>query len=73
MFEEKDGRMRRHLLLTSILAAGLASPATAGVKIGDEAPAISAGSWFNLPKGIESLTPAHLKGQIVMVEFWATW
>jgi hypothetical protein len=65
--------MRRHLVIFSILAAGLASPVLAGAQIGDKSPAISAGSWFNLPKGIKSLTPAHLKGQIVMVEFWATW
>lgn len=65
--------MRKRLLICSILVAGLASPVMAGVKVGDASPVISAGSWFNLPKGIESLTPAHLKGQIVMVEFWATW
>lgn len=73
VIEKEYGRMRRHLVMLSILAAGLTAPVMAGVQVGDKSPAISAGSWYNLPKGIKSLTPAHLKGQIVMVEFWATW
>lgn len=65
--------MQKCLLLTTALAMSVAAPAFAEVGIGDKAPAISADAWHNLPKETESLTPAHLKGQIVMVEFWATW
>lgn len=65
--------MTRSGMIASALVLALAAPGLAGVRVGDKAPSVSAGSWYNLPKGIKSLTPAHLKGQIVMVEFWATW
>ena len=59
--------------MIAAIAALTAVPAMAGVNVGDPAPPISAGSWYNLPKGIKSLTSKHLKGQLIMVEFWATW
>ncbi len=64
--------MRRTALIAT-MAALTVVPAMANVNIGDPAPSISAGSWFNLPEGLSSLTSKHLKGRIVMVEFWATW
>ncbi|MBX3396255.1 MAG: redoxin domain-containing protein [Phycisphaerae bacterium] len=48
-------------------------PARADVNIGDKAPEITVDKWYNLPKGKKSVTKADLKGQIVVVEFWATW
>ncbi|MCG8409604.1 MAG: hypothetical protein MI923_30730 [Phycisphaerales bacterium] len=62
----------RALLLSGILAL-TASPVFAAANVGDKAPKIDAGAWFNLPKGMKSINPKHLKGQIVLLEFWATW
>lgn len=44
-----------------------------GPEVGDEAPEVSADEWYNLPSGVKSLKKSHLQGQIVIVEFWATW
>lgn len=52
--------------LASVPAYGELSP-------GDKAPAFSVGEWYNLPAGMKNLTLNDLKGQVVMVEFWATW
>ena len=60
-------------LVSSMILMGMAVAAPAGVSVGDEAPKITAGAWYNLPGGMKKLTNDHLKGQIVMVEFWATW
>jgi hypothetical protein len=58
-------------LLTGLLAfVGAVAPALAGVKVGDKAPEIQGGKWYN-SKGAVSL--AKLRGQIVVVDFWATW
>jgi len=65
--------MARKTLLLMTLLGSVASPALAGVKVGDQAPAINAGGWSNLPKGMQTLPQEYLKGQIVMLEFWATW
>ena len=65
--------MTRKALLLMVLLGGVASPALAGVKVGDQAPAINAGDWSNLPRGLKTLPQEYLKGQIVMLEFWATW
>ena len=62
----------RSLLLLALLGSAF-SPAMAGVKVGDQAPDITAGSWANLAPGMKTLPPEYLKGQIVMLEFWATW
>lgn len=65
--------MGRKSLLLLMLLGNVASPALAGVKVGDPAPDITAGAWSNLPPGMKTLPPEYLKGQIVMLEFWATW
>ena len=65
--------MKTHaLMLLGILTFSVA-PALADVNVGDEAPEISAIEWFNLPRGVKSLRQSHLKGQIVMLDFWGTW
>ena len=51
----------------------LGSPAAAQTEVGDKAPEWDAEQWFNLPPGMKSLKPADVLGQIVVVEFWATW
>ena len=52
----------------------IASPALAGPSVdkGSAAPEIAPDRWLNLPKGIAKVSPKDLKGQIVMVEFFAT-
>lgn len=65
--------MRRESLIAFALMGLAAVPASADVSVGGDAPRIEAGSWYNLPRGVGSLKPKHLDGQIVMVEFWATW
>jgi hypothetical protein len=40
---------------------------------GDKAPPLNAGSWLNLPEGMKTLKAKDLTGQILFVEFWATW
>lgn len=39
-------------------------------KVGEEAPEINVGTWFNADK---PLTLADLRGKVVVVELWATW
>lgn len=65
--------MIRRFLLASCLCLGMASGATAGVKVGDTAPPFSAGSWTNLPKGMTSVSLKDLEGRVVLLDFWATW
>lgn len=65
--------MVRKALLLSALLGSVATSALAGVKTGDLAPEITAGAWSNLPPGMKTLPQEYLKGQIVMLEFWATW
>ncbi len=65
--------MTRRLLLATGLCMVFASGAVAEVKVGERAPAVAASKWWNLPKGMTRLDPKDLKGQIVLVEFWATW
>lgn len=49
------------------------APAWAQPQVGEDAPGIDVGEWFNLPGGMSAVKAKDLKGQIVMVEFWATW
>ena len=65
--------MSRRILLAGAVCAALAGTAQAAPKVGDKAPQIGAAYWWNLPKGMKSMDLSDLKGQVVMVEFWATW
>lgn len=65
--------MNRLGMILPALVAFVSVPVLADVQVGDEAPKISAVDWYNLPRGIRSLKQSHLDGQIVLVEFWATW
>lgn len=60
-------------LTCAALSAAWPLIAQAAPDVGDKAPAISAPSWFNLPEGVKAIRLADLKGQVVIVEFWATW
>lgn len=60
---------KRALLFSSVICVALAAPAMA-LKVGDKAPEIHGNKWFN-SKGPVSM--AKLKGQIVLIDFWATW
>jgi len=53
----------------AFLLALLATPALGAVAVGQQAPEISAQSWLNT----QPLTLAGLRGQVTVVEFWATW
>ncbi|MCG8407263.1 MAG: peroxiredoxin family protein [Phycisphaerales bacterium] len=55
------------------LAAFATAANAASVKVGDKAPEISAGTWMNLPDGMSKVSLKDLKGQIVIIDFWATW
>ncbi len=65
--------MRRALVLGSSLCLLLSTGALADVGVGDKAPKLSAGSWFNLPQGMSRISMKDLKGQVVLLDFWATW
>lgn len=56
-------------VLTLVGSVVLAGP----LQEGDPAPSITATAWWNLPKHVKRVTLRDLKGQIVLVEFWATW
>jgi thiol-disulfide isomerase/thioredoxin len=53
------------LLLLSLVGCAGSTPS----RVGQMAPEIAAGKWLNSPP----LTLAGLRGQVVVVEFWATW
>jgi len=65
--------MRGRLLIASSLCVALTSAAMADVGVGDKAPNISAGAWWNLPKGVSRISLKDLRGQVVLLDFWATW
>jgi thiol-disulfide isomerase/thioredoxin len=54
-------------------AAGEPKIGNRAPKIGERAPQIDAATWFNLPQGLKHLGMSDLRGQIILVEFWATW
>jgi hypothetical protein len=53
------------------LAFEAAAPKGGGPEVGKPAPEISAKSWLNHLGTDPSL--ANLRGQAVLLEFWATW
>lgn len=57
------------LFATALLTLGLAPAAAAQVWVGADAPEIEVDQWFNS----EPTSIAELRGQIILVEFWATW
>ena len=59
--------------MMGVLGFALAPAFAEGPEVGDKAPEVAASEWFNLPSGVKSLKQSHLDGQIVIVEFWATW
>ncbi len=61
------------VVVSSCLFALAGGQALAQPQVGQKAPEVNVGEWFNLPGGMKSVQAKDLKGQIVMVEFWATW
>lgn len=61
------------LAMLGVLGLVFAPAFAEGPEVGDKAPEVTAEKWYNLPSGIKTLKPSHLEGQIVIVEFWATW
>ncbi len=60
---------RKWLLAGSLLA--FAGPATApAADVGDKAPEIDAGKWYNVDTNVSM---AKLRGKVVLIDFWATW
>lgn len=66
--------MVRTALLAGATTLALAPlGAQAAISVGDKAPEISAGAWYNLPEGLSKVSLKNLKGKIVVLDFWATW
>ena len=61
----------RTLALAGVFALAGATPAALALSVGDEAPPISAAKWFNAKGG--PVTLEKLRGQVVALDFWATW
>lgn len=57
----------------TVLALAASSALGGPPEEGDRAPNVTATTWWNLPKGVKRVTLNDLKGQVVLVEFWATW
>ena len=55
----------------ALLAFARPVPAEGGLAAGTVAPEIPVGRWFNHIG--KPLTLADLRGQAVLIEFWATW
>ncbi len=65
--------MKRALFLSPGLCLLLAFGAMGDVGVGDKAPKLTAGSWFNLPQGMSRISSKDLAGQVILLDFWATW
>ncbi len=65
----------RLVLLFGVSVFAIAPKLTSAeeVKVGDDAPDISAVEWFNLPGDMKDISPKDLTGQIIVLDFWATW
>lgn len=59
----------RSLALAAAVCAGLASPVSAGVAVGDEAPDVEIKEWI---KGDVCRSLKDLRGKAVLIEFFAT-
>ena len=53
-----------------LLAALVAAPIHAGSEVGDKAPKMTPGGWFNMKAGT---TWEDLEGKLILIEKWATW
>ena len=60
---------KRALLFAGLIPIALAAPAMA-LEVGDKAPEVHGSKWYNSKSPV---TLAKLKGQIVLIDFWATW
>lgn len=58
------------LFLCFFVVLGLRCGRSEGLPVGTPAPEIQAATWFNAPNA-PSL--ASLRGEVVLLEFWATW
>lgn len=58
-------------LLGSLALLAFARPRPDGLAVGTVAPEIPAKRWFNHIG--KPLSLADLRGQAVLIEFWATW
>ena len=36
-------------------------------------PPLAVTGWLNLPEGVEAWDWSHLKGKVVVIDFWGTW
>ena len=53
-----------------MMAALVAAPIHAGSEVGDKAPKMTPGGWFNMKAGT---TWEDLEGKLILIEKWATW
>ena len=58
-------------LLGTVALVAFRTPTPEGIEPGTDAPEITSGQWFNHIGAPLSL--AELRGQAVLIEFWATW
>jgi hypothetical protein len=62
--------MRTRIVAAAGLIALAAAPAALSVEVGDSAPSIRATKWYN---NSGPVSMSKFKGQIVLLDFWATW
>ncbi|QDV91387.1 Thiol-disulfide oxidoreductase ResA [Phycisphaerae bacterium RAS2] len=65
--------MKKFVLLAAVMFALSQTPVARAVEVGEAAPEIKADYWINMPGSAKSLNSEHLKGRLVLLEFWATW
>lgn len=65
--------MTRHLAATvGVLVMVVGVSRTLAIEVGETAPPINAEPWLNLPSGVKSVAPDHLKGRVVAAVFMQT-